>query len=62
MVRLRIDILDKRNDKVIGSAIVNMLLFLKRNITEHDQSPFEELNAIFPIVKPQNLVTRPDLD
>lgn len=29
MVRLKVDVLDKRNDKVVGNIIVNMLLFLK---------------------------------
>ncbi len=52
MVRLRIDILDKRNDKAVGSVIVNMLLFLKRSVNDSDTSPFEEFNGVFPIIKP----------
>jgi len=52
MVRIRIDLLDKRNDKIIGSVIVNTLLFLKAFVDEDDNTPFEDLNGIFPITKP----------
>lgn len=53
MVRLNIDILDKRNNKCIGQTSVNILLFLKKNISDKDTSPFEEIGGIFPITRPQ---------
>lgn len=34
MVRIKIDVLDMRNNKVVGNVIVNTLLFLKKKIGE----------------------------
>lgn len=36
MVRMRIDVIDRRNDKCVGNVIVNTLLFLKKKVKEHD--------------------------
>lgn len=36
MVRIKIDVLDKRNDKIVGNIIVNTLLFLKKNVKNQD--------------------------
>lgn len=52
MVRIKIDVLDMRNDKVIGNVIVNTLLFIKKEVFENDTHPFEDLNTVFPIIKP----------
>lgn len=50
MVRLRIDILDKRNDKVVGNVYINMLLFLKSN-PKAVNTPIEDIKGLFPIFK-----------
>lgn len=62
MVRIRVDLLDKRNDKTVGSAVVNTLLFLKAFVDDDDNTPFEDCNGVFPITKPQLSSTRPDLN
>jgi hypothetical protein len=50
MVRLRVEVLDKRNDKVVGNIIVNMLLFLKEN-PKAGNAPIEDIKGLFPIYK-----------
>lgn len=50
MVKLRIDVLDKRNDKVIGVIAMNMLLFLKPN-PKVDNNAIEDIKGLFPIFR-----------
>ncbi len=52
-MRLKIDILDKRNDKVVGLIVINLLSILKKNVKEGDTAPFDTFTTTFPIMKPQ---------
>lgn len=58
MVRLPLDVLDKRNDKIIGHVIINMLLFLKTN-PKALNSPIEDIKGLFPIYKAQTSCSKP---
>ncbi len=39
MSKIRIDVLDRRNDKVVGVILIHLNLYLKRNQSEKDLSP-----------------------
>ena len=53
MIRLKIDILDKRNDKLIGVVVINLLSILNKQVKDKDQSPFDSFTSVFPIMKQQ---------
>ncbi|KAL4429483.1 hypothetical protein ABPG74_001328 [Tetrahymena malaccensis] len=60
MVKLKIDILDKRNDKVVGNVFINMLLFLKNN-PKAVNTPIEDIKGLFPIFKVQTNCNKPNM-
>jgi hypothetical protein len=47
MVKLKIELLDKRNDKVIGLVFVNFLTFLNRDVSERSKRPFDKFSNVF---------------
>jgi len=61
MVKLKVDILDKRNDKVVGVVIINMLLFLKSN-PKAGNNPIEDIKGLFPILQAQKYCTTKPVD
>ena len=48
MGKLTIDVLDRRNNKIIGVVVLNLLLFLKRNPSENDTQLLEDVAGVFP--------------
>lgn len=54
------NVLDRRNNKTVGVVMLNLLLFLKKNVVESDISPLLDVTGVFPVAKPHTNCNKPD--
>jgi hypothetical protein len=50
-VDLKIEIVDRRNSKVVGYSFIKWLLYIKKTLTEKDTTPLLDIAELIPIYK-----------